>query len=336
MTLNPCLKRDKGVQLTVRLGIHTGPVVVGEMGGGGRYDHLATGDTVNIASRLEGLAAPNTVVISQVTARLVQGAFVVEDLGLHALKGVAVPIQVFRIRDAVDAQNLEEDAAPAGVPMLVGRDEEIGLLLRRWEQSKEGLGQVVLVSGEGGIGKSALVEVVRAHVVQEGLTRIMYRCSPYYRNSPLYPVITHIQRVLQVQHNDPPETKLDKLVHVLQGSDLPLEEVVPLFATLLAVPVPEERYPALTLTPQQQKQQTFDALVAWLVEEAERQPVLAVWENLHWADPSTLEMLGLVLEQTAHGADAECADLPPRVYPALADPLPYDSHHPESPGASAG
>jgi predicted ATPase len=154
-----------------------------------------------------------------------------------------------------------------------------------------------LVSGEAGIGKSALLEGLRAQVRAEGLPRIAFRCSPYHTNSTLYPVSTHIERLLQFAPDDLPTIRLAKLEAGLHASGLPLPEVVPLLAGLLAVPLPEERYAALTLTPQQQKQQTLDTLVAWLEAEAERQPVLVAWEDLHWADPTTLEMLGLVIEQ---------------------------------------
>ena len=155
---------------------------------------------------------------------------------------------------------------------------------------------MVLLRGEAGIGKSRLVEALRERVRREGATRIAFRCSPYYQNSALYPVIDHLQRFLQWQRDETPEAKLDTLERVLRTYRLPLEDVVPLFAALLSVPLPE-RYPALNLTPQRQRQKTQEALVAWLLEEAERQPVLAVWEDLHWADPSTLELLGLVLDQ---------------------------------------
>ena len=181
--------------------------------------------------------------------------------------------------------------------MLVGRDEELGLLRRRWEQSKDGLGQVVLLSGAAGLGKSSLVAALRAQVGREGYARLTLRCSPYAINSALYPVIEHLQQMLQFERTDPPATKLAKLEHGLQASRLPREEVVPLFGALLAVPLPEERYPARHVSPQQQRQQTHDALVAWLLEEATRQPILAVWEDLHWADPTTLELLGLLVEQ---------------------------------------
>ena len=180
----------------------------------------------------------------------------------------------------------------------MGRQSEVILLLERWNQVKDGQGQVVLLSGEGGIGKSRLVEMLREHGLREGATRIAFRCSRYYQNSALYPIIDHLQRFLQWQRNDTSETRLDTLEQVLRTYQLPLAEVMPLFAVLLSLPLPE-RYPPLNLTPQRQRQKTHEALVAWLLEEAERQPVLVVWEDLHWADPSTLEVLSLVLDQAS-------------------------------------
>jgi len=296
-TLNTRLAAQYGVQLAVRLGIHTGPVVVGVMGGGGRHEHLALGETPNIAARLEGLAPANAVVISAVTARLVLGTFALEDLGTHALHGVAAPMAVSRVRGLLATPSPDEAFVTATVSVLVGREEESGLLRRRWEQSKAGLGQVVFMSGEAGIGKSALVEGLRAQVRAEGLPRMALRCSPYHTTSALYPVITHLEHLWQSAPDDPPATKLVKLEAGLRPSGLPLAEVVPLFAGLLAVPLPAERYAPLTVTPQHQKQQTLDALLAWLAAEAERQPVLMAWEDLYWADPTTLEVLGLVIEQ---------------------------------------
>jgi class 3 adenylate cyclase/predicted ATPase len=296
-TLNTHLVAQYGVQLAVRLGIHTGPVVVGVMGGGGRHEHLALGETPNVAARLQALAPANTVMLSAVTARLVQGTFALEDMGTHALHGVAEPMTLSRVRDLLARPSHDEEFVAVAVPVLVGREEESGLLRRRWEQSRAGLGQVVFVSGEAGIGKSALVESLRVQVRAEGLPRIAYHCSPYHTTSALYPVIIHIEHLLQFASDDPPATRLAKLEAGLQPYDLPLAEVVPLFAGLLSVPLPAERYMALTLSPQQQKQQTLDALVAWMVAEAERHPVLVAWEDLHWADPTTLEVLGLVIEQ---------------------------------------
>jgi predicted ATPase len=272
--------------------------VVGEVGGGEKREHLALGETPNIAARLQGLAAPDTVVISTVTARLVHSAFALEELGTQQLKGVTEPLAVARVLGLRETQSVEEDTLLIGVPFLVGRDEEVGLLRRRWEQSKEGLGQVVLISGEPGIGKTTLVETLRTEVPREGATRITFRCSPYHQNSALYPVIEHLQRVCQFERDDPPAARLEKLERVLAAYRFPLAETVPLFAALLSVPVSEGRYPALSLTPQQQRQQTHDALAAWLMEETERQVVVVVWEDLHWADPSTLEVLELIIDQT--------------------------------------
>jgi class 3 adenylate cyclase/predicted ATPase len=296
-TLNTRLAAQYGVHLAVRFGIHTGPVVVGVMGGGERHEHLALGETPNIAARLQGLAPANAVVISAVTARLVQGTFVLEDLGTHTLHGVAEPMAVSRVCGLLATPGHDEEFVTAGVPVLVGREEESGLLRRRWEQSKAGLGQVVFLSGEAGIGKSALVEGLRAQVRAKGMPRIAFRCSPYHTTSALSPVITHLERLLQFVPDDPPATRLTKLKAGLRPSGLPLAETVPLFAGLLSVPLPAECSAALTGTPQQQKQQTLDTLVAWLAAEAERQPVLVAWEDLHWADPTTLEVLGLVIEQ---------------------------------------
>src|SRR5215468_5991431 len=296
-TLNTHLATQYGVQLAVRLGIHTGPVVVGMMGGGGRHEHLALGETPNIAARLQTLAPANTVVMSAVTARLVHGTFALEDFGAHALHGVAEPMTVSRVRGLRETPSHDEEFMTAAVPVLVGREEESGLLRRCWEQSKAGVGQVVCISGEAGIGKSALVEGLRAQVRTEGLLRITYRCSPYHTTSALYPMITHIEHLLQFAPDDLPASRLTKLEAGLQPYGLPLTEVVPLLAGLLSVPLPAERYAPLTLTPQQQKQQTLDALLAWMVAEAERQPVLVAWEDLHWADPTTLEYLGLVIAQ---------------------------------------
>src|SRR5262245_9172353 len=289
-SLNTRMVPQYRARVAVRLGLHTGVAVVGTVGSGARQEQLAMGDTPNIAARLQGIAAPNTVVLSAVTARLLHGAFALEDAGVQQLKGVAEPMAVFCVLGPGEPASDEAAPAPARLPFLVGREEELGLLLRRWEQSKAGLGQVVLLSGEAGIGKTALVEALRAHVAREGYTRVGFRGSPYHTHSALYPVIEHVKRVLRLDRHDSPEIVLDKLERALQGYRLPQAEVIPLLAALLSVPLPEGRYPILTLTPQQQRQQTLDILVAWLVAEAERRPVLAAYEDVHWVDPSTLEI----------------------------------------------
>jgi predicted ATPase len=181
---------------------------------------------------------------------------------------------------------------------------------------------VVLISGEAGIGKSALVDTLRAQVRREGLTRVAMRCSPYHTNSALYPVITHVQEALRFARHDTAEEKLAKLEQALQTLSLPLHEVVPLLAALLTVPLPDGRYPPLQMTSLQQRQQTYDALVAWMLEEAERQPALMVWEDLHWADPSTLELLGLFIDQAPTAPMLHLLTFRPEFVP----PWPTRSH----------
>ena len=184
------------------------------------------------------------------------------------------------------------------------------------------MGQVVLLSGEAGIGKSSLVERSRSEVKRAGAASITFRCSPYHQHSALYPIIAHLQRLLRWQPEESPAAKLDKLEQLVQASRLPVAEAVPLFAALLSLPVPAEQYPPLNLSPQRQRQQTHDLLVAWLVEEAERQPVQVTWEDVHWADPSTLEVLGLVIEQAPTVRMLNLLTYRPEFHP----PWPLRSH----------
>ena len=184
--------------LQVRIGIHTGPVMVGEIGAGERTERLALGDTPNLAARVQGQAEPDTVVISQATYRLVQGFFTCEGLGPQSLKNVAAPIELYRVQGEGAAHTRFEVAVQKGLIPLVGREEELSVLQRRWTQAKEGAGQVVLLSGEAGIGKSRLVQELKEHVSAEGATRIEFRCSPYHQNRAFYPIIEHLQRLLAV------------------------------------------------------------------------------------------------------------------------------------------
>ena len=296
-TLNTRLELDKSIRLAVRLGIHTGLVVIGEMGGSGRQEQLALGETPNVAARIQGLAAPDTVAISEATSRLIQGYFVCHDLGPHTLRGLAAPMQVYRVLGESGVQSRLEVASARGLTPLVGRESEVTLLLERWEHVKDGTGQVVLLSGEAGIGKSRLVQALKDQVAQEPHTRIEYRCSPYHQHSALAPVIAHIERVLAWERDTVPQEKLSKLEEALARHPWPLPEVLPLLAALLSLPLPAQ-YPPLTLTPERQKQKTLEALLAWLLAETEQQPVLFIVEDLHWVDPSTLEWLSLVVEQS--------------------------------------
>src|SRR5712691_9280396 len=300
--LNSRLQQEKGIQLALRLGIHTGLVVVGEMGGAGRQEQLALGEVPNIASRIQGLAESNTVAISAATYRLVQGYFECQDLGAQTLRGVPEPLHVYRVLQESRARGRLDLAVTRGLTPLVGRESEVTLLLERWEQAKAGHGQVVLLSGEAGIGKSRLVQMLKDHVAHEPHTRWECRSSSYFENTALFPVTELFQRLLRFQAEDTPDEKLEKLEHALSQYRLPLEESVPLFTPLLSLSLPEHRYPSLNLSPQRQRQKTLETIVAILLELAERQPVLFILEDLHWTDPTTLELLGLLLDQTPTAA----------------------------------
>ncbi len=284
--------------LQVRIGIHTGPVVVGEIGGGEKREVLALGETPNFAARIQGQAAPQEVLISAATLRLLGGLVETEDRGLQELKGLPTPVALYRVIGESEGQSRLDAIQPGGLTPLVGREEEVALLQRRWEQVKDREGQVVLLSGEPGIGKSRLVRELRNRVEQDGAIRIEFRCSPYYQNSALHPVIEHLQRLLRWQKEDTPKTKADKLRTTLARYRFPQADTLALFTALLSLPHPADA-PPLNLSPQRQKQKTEEALIAWLVEEAEQAPVYCIWEDLHWADPSTLELLGLLIEHTA-------------------------------------
>jgi len=296
--LNQGLQQTRDIQLALRIGIHTGLVVVGQMGSTGRSEQLALGETPNVAARIQGRAAPNTLVISDATARLVQGYFVCQDLGMQPLRGVAEPIAVYRVLSESGATSRLDVAQTRGLTPLVGREQEVGLLLERWEQAKAGHGQVVLLSGEAGIGKSRLVQMLKEHVANEPHVRWECRSLPYYQNTALYPLIELWQRTLQWQQDETLDEKFAKLEQTLRQYRLPLEETVPLFAPLLSLPLPEDRYSPLNLSPQRQRQKTLETIVAILLELAERQPVLFILEDLHWTDPTTLELLNLLIDQT--------------------------------------
>jgi class 3 adenylate cyclase/predicted ATPase/energy-coupling factor transporter ATP-binding protein EcfA2 len=285
--------------LQVRIGIHTGPVVVGEIGAGERTERLALGETPNIAARVQGHAHPDEVMISTATYHLIEGLFTCEDRGRPKLKGVATPLTLHRVVKESNAHNRFEVVVRKGLTPLIGREHEYGLLRDRWQRVRDGAGQVVLLRGEPGIGKSRLVEALKETVEHEGARCLEFRCSPYAQNSALQPVIEHLRRVLKFQPTDTVEKKLNTLEQAGVGAvrEPPLQsEVIPLLATLLSLPHPDG-YPPITLSPQKQKEKTQEALVAWLCEEARQQAVTYAWEDLHWADPSTLELLTLFLAQ---------------------------------------
>src|SRR6266851_3523873 len=276
------LQQAKGIQLAIRVGIHTGLVVVGAMGGGDRQEQLALGETPNIAARIQGLAASNTVAISEVTYRLVQGYFQCQDMGAQVLRGVPESMRLYQVLGESGATSRLDVAQPRGLIPLVGREAEVTLLLERWEQAKAGHGHVVLLSGEAGIGKSRLVQVLKEHIAHEPHMRWECRSAEYSQNTALFPLVDLFQRILRFEAHETPHAKLEKLEQALSPYRLPLEESVPLFAPLLALPLPENRSPLPNLSPQRQRQKTLETIVAILLELAERQPVLFIIEDLHW------------------------------------------------------
>ena len=296
--LNTPLTQARGVQLAVRLGVHTGLVVVGEVGGGTRQEQLALGETPNLAARLQGIAAPNTLVISATTFQLLGGFFACQPLGTPLLKGQAQPLAVYRVLYESMARSRLEAVGSTGWTPLVGREQEIALLMERWAQVKEGVGQVVLLSGEAGIGKSRLVQMLKEHVATEPQAWLTpCQGSPYHQNTALYPWIDLLERVaLRFEREETPAQKFSKLEGFLVQYGLSLTETVPLFAALLSLPLPAD-YAPLLVSPEQQKQRTFHALLTILLRIAAQQPVLVVMEDLHWMDPSTLEFLSLLVDQ---------------------------------------
>jgi class 3 adenylate cyclase len=294
----PALGQGRQVLLAVHLGIHTGLVVVGDVGGGARQEQLALGEPPNVAARLQGLAAPNTLVISAATFQLLGGFFACQPIGTPPLKGLTQPLAVYRVLYESMARSRLEAASSTGWTPLVGREQEIGVLRERWAQVKDGLGQVVLLSGEAGIGKSRLVQVLTEQVASEPQTWLTpCQCSPYYQHTALYPIIELLERVaLGFEREEAAPRKLHKLEGFLVQYGLPLAESVPFFAALLSLPL-TDGYTPLTISPEQQKQQTLQALLTIVLRIAAQQPVLFVMEDLHWVDPSTLEFLTLLVDQ---------------------------------------
>jgi predicted ATPase/class 3 adenylate cyclase len=288
---------DDETSLAARVGIATGQVIVGDLiGEGAAQEEAVVGETPNLAARLQALAKPGMVVISQATRRLVGGLFELDDLGPQRLKGFAEPLAAWRVAGASPVEGRFEARQTTGLTPLVGRDEEISLLLRRWRQALDGEGQVVLLSGEPGIGKSRIVRELREQLSDQPHLRLFYHCSPYHQTSPLHPMIEQLERAAGFSRDDPPEVRLDKLEVLLARGTDELHEAVPLIAALLGVPT-GDRYPPLDLTPQRQKQRTLEALVDQLEGLAAGQPVLLAYEDAHWIDPTTQEFLELAIER---------------------------------------
>ena len=296
--LNAAVPRPPGVELTVRIGIATGPVIVGDQIGEGTASETAViGETPNLAARLQALAEPNQIVVGASTRALLGDHVEFQDMGPHALKGFSDPVLAWRVLSVRDTDSRFESRQTGKSIPLVGRQAEMELLLRAWDGSSQGRGQVVLIQGEAGIGKSRLLEALRDATGKDRMW-ISMRSSQFHSASAFYPIIEHLKRVMDWQPEDSAAGRFAKLEKTLSGfKAVPLAESVPLIANLMSVPWSEDRYPAAQVSAQQRREATMDVLAAWMLEVAEHGPVLMVWEDLHWADPTTLEALGNVIEQ---------------------------------------
>jgi tetratricopeptide (TPR) repeat protein len=284
--------------LAVRIGIATGSVVVGETAGVGDQSKLAVGSTPNLASRLQGLAAANHIVIAAATRRLIGNAFELTDLGEHDLKGIAEPVHAWRVERVLAAESRFDAHRSGALTPLVGREEELDLLLRRWSQAKDGEGQVVLLSGEPGIGKSRILSALRERLKAQRVQALRFQCSPYYVNSAFWPFIDNLERALKFTRDETVESKLDKLeALVVTRYGRPLADVR-IFASILSLPC-EARYSAPPMTPQKHKDETLRTLVDLIEAAARRQPSVMLFEDAHWADPTTLDVLDLLIDRLA-------------------------------------
>jgi class 3 adenylate cyclase/predicted ATPase len=293
----PGIATPAGERLAVRVGIATGPVVVGELiGSGEARERAVVGETPNLAARLQALAEPGAVVVAEGTRRLLGGLFALRDLGARTLKGFAEPVRAFTVVGEGAAEGRFEALHASGLTPLVGREQELALLLDRWERAKEGEGQVVLLSGEAGIGKSRLVHALRERLAAEPHTLLGQFCSPHHANTALHPIIGLLERAAGLRREKPPGSQLDRLEAMLALAVDDAGEATPVLADLLGIPV-GDRYPPLDLSPRQRKERTFRALLDQLSGLAAKGPVLALYEDVHWADPTTLELIGRVIEQ---------------------------------------
>jgi class 3 adenylate cyclase/predicted ATPase len=291
------LKTRAEEPLSVRIGIATGLVVVGDLGGAGALrEHTVVGDTPNLAARLQALAEPGTVVVAASTRRLLGDRFRLRDLGFHKVKGIAEPIAAWAVDGMSASESRFEAVHAAGLTDLIGRENEIDFLLKRQRLAWKSEGQVVLISGEPGIGKSRLAAALEERIAGEPHTTLRYQCSPYHTNSALYPFIAQLERAAGFKADDTSEQRLDKLEALLAIAASRVQDTAPLFAALLSIPF-GDRYPRLALNPAQQRRRTFAALLDQFESLARLKPILLLFEDVHWIDATSLELLDLTVER---------------------------------------
>ena len=282
--------------LQTRVGIATGLVVVGDLiGSGASQEQAIVGETPNLAARLQGVAEPNSVVIAESTRKLVGNLFELRDIGPQELKGLSGAMRAWAALRPSSVESRFDAFHASGVTELVGREEELELLLRRWSKAKVSEGQVVLLSGEPGIGKSRLTAALLERLASEPHTRLRYFCSPQHTDSAFYPIISQMERAAGLAHDDTTHAKLDKLDAVLAQTSTPTQNAA-LFAEMLSLPN-DGRYPSLDLGPEERRQRTQEALTAQLVGLTRQRPALMIVEDAHWVDPTSLEVFGRTVDQ---------------------------------------
>jgi class 3 adenylate cyclase/tetratricopeptide (TPR) repeat protein len=291
------LKTPAAEPLAVRVGIATGLVVIGDLSGEGALrEHAVVGDTPNLAARFQALAEPGTIAVAASTRRLLGDLFRLRDLGLHEVKGIAEPVAAWAVEGVSASESRFEAVRVAGLTDLIGREAELDFLLERQRLAWKGEGQIVLISGEPGIGKSRLAAALDERIAGEPHTRLRYQCSPYHSNSALRPFIANLERTAEFKADDTPEQRLDKLEALLAMDASGVQAVAPLFAALLSIPF-GERYPPVALSPTQQRRRTLAALLDHFEGLARAQPILLLFEDAHWADATSLELLDLTIER---------------------------------------